>query len=447
MKKVIATGVSLALLLSTGASFVSPREAIAKTAVQATVKQAGDTFTENQKLALAEVNRVRKASGLMEAQLNPFLIKAAENHANYIKLNGNTLGHSEKKGKKGFTGNLPVDRLLSIGADEMTREYATEIINFSTTSTKTAISELLDSSYHRASILQQYNTQMGVAQVGMTTVITFSTDDATMNKVLDHDTVYPYNGQKNVNIGFYGFEDPNPLEQFKIKLSGSIISASLGLLNRDVTLTVKDSSGASIPMYGDSDNGFYHFYPKYELAYGETYTATLSYTPYLVVAPSRKKTWSFTTVAKPKSSLSKDESHLKINGKYVPVKVTRTLEQMSYNYSPLLKNKITYVNAKQTFERLNATVTVKSKVHTFKTKTKTVTYTEGAKVATVNGKSVILTQLPYKSGSTLQVPLSFLTKTIGAKTSIDTKNRTVSITSKLDTPYNYQTLYKDSDWY
>lgn len=112
-----------------------------------------------------------------------------------------------------------------------------------------------------------------------------------------------------------------------------------------------------------------------------------------------------------------------------------------------MKNKITYVNAKQTFERLNANVTVKSKTHTFKTKSKTITYKEGAKVATVNGKSVKLTQLPYKSGSTLQVPLSFLTKTIGAKTSIDTKNRTVSITAKLDIPYNYQTLYKDVDFY
>lgn len=180
-------------------------------------------------------------------------------------------------------------------------------------------------------MLQQYNTQMGVGVVGNTVVITFSTDDETMETDLDYDTVYPYNGQKNVNIGFYGFEDPNPLEQFKLKMSGSIISVSPGLLNKAVTLTVKDSSGASIPMYHDTRSGFYHFYPKYELAYGEMYTATMSYTPYIIVAPSRKKTWSFTTVAKPKSNLSKNESHLKINGKYVPVKVTLKLEQMSYN--------------------------------------------------------------------------------------------------------------------
>lgn len=101
MKKVVATGIALALLLSTGASFVSPQEASAKTVAKETVTQAGYTFTENQKLALAEVNKVRKASGLMEAQLNPFLIKAAENHANYLKLNSIT-GHTEKKVKKGL---------------------------------------------------------------------------------------------------------------------------------------------------------------------------------------------------------------------------------------------------------------------------------------------------------------------------------------------------------
>lgn len=83
------------------------------------VEAADYEFTKEQKETLNYINELRKNMGLKPVELNPFLIKAAENHAKYLEINniGGEAGlkaHNEIQGKKGFTGVNPADRVEAL---------------------------------------------------------------------------------------------------------------------------------------------------------------------------------------------------------------------------------------------------------------------------------------------------------------------------------------------
>lgn len=450
MKKLIATGLAMSLLVGTGASVIPPKEVSAATTTKvATASKAtkqGYTFTAQQKQALAEVNKVRKNMGLLELKLNPYLNKSAQNHANYLTKNGNSSGHDEKKGKSGFTGVDVEDRVASAGGKKIA-EYSTEVISFSTSNIKAAVQNFIDTAYHRLVTTNVFITEMGVGVSGKNVVINLLVDYSNIDELEEKEYVYPYNNQKNVGIGFYGFEDPNPLEQFNVKRSGQIISVQ-GSSSKFVMASLTDSKGADVPFYSEAyGGGDWFFYPKQELAYGETYTVNVSYTK-SYDNKLRNKKWKFTTVKKPTVKLVTGENHLKVNGKYISVKRFDKQSFDEYNYSPITKKKVTYVEAKTLFTRLNAKMTTntKTKTHTITSEKKTIKYTEGKKTVTVNGKSVKITELPYKKGSSLYVPLSFITKTTGGKAKLDSKNRVVSIDVVLQTPKAKQYKVIDKDY-
>ncbi|MED3730465.1 CAP domain-containing protein [Geobacillus stearothermophilus] len=79
MKKVVSLGLSFSLALGG----VLPTLSVEPSKVEASSYE----FTKEQQEALNYINDIRKKIGLKPVTLNPFLIKAAENHAKYLDVN------------------------------------------------------------------------------------------------------------------------------------------------------------------------------------------------------------------------------------------------------------------------------------------------------------------------------------------------------------------------
>ncbi|MCM3714101.1 CAP domain-containing protein [Alkalihalobacillus oceani] len=65
------------------------------------------TFTQQQQEALDHLNGIRANMGLDPVELDPYLNKAAQNHADYLSVNGNPFSlesHRQDPSKTGFTG-------------------------------------------------------------------------------------------------------------------------------------------------------------------------------------------------------------------------------------------------------------------------------------------------------------------------------------------------------
>ncbi|MCM3714102.1 S-layer homology domain-containing protein [Alkalihalobacillus oceani] len=110
---------------------------------------------------------------------------------------------------------------------------------------------------------------------------------------------YPYDGQTNVGIGFYGDEVPNPLEQFNLRVSGFVISYEppmdfyIDLDTYKVTLT--DSQGNNVPLLEEkSPIGTSFFFPTELLKYNEKYTVNVTYEDEFEGKQGSSQ-WSFTT--------------------------------------------------------------------------------------------------------------------------------------------------------
>ncbi|WP_427392314.1 CAP domain-containing protein [Geobacillus icigianus] len=286
MKKVVSLGLAFSLALGG----VLPTFSSEPTKVEA----AGYEFTKEQQEALDYINEVRKNIGLKPVKLNPFLIKAAENHANYLFLN-KTTGHSEISGNKGFTGKTPSDRVKAVGGSSLLEGVVTEGISYGKNKIIDGIKSFLNTAYHREPLVHPDLENVGVAiNNGIVVLVYAYSADSQKNEI----SIYPYDGQKDVPIGFYGHEIPNPLEKFKVSKSGYIVSFSApSIYTENIDVKITDSKGNSLPFFLEDTGGTWFIYPKNELAYGERYTVSVNYKDDLEEnAPIQNKTWSFTTV-------------------------------------------------------------------------------------------------------------------------------------------------------
>ncbi|MED4974254.1 MULTISPECIES: CAP domain-containing protein [Geobacillus thermoleovorans group] len=286
MKKVVSLGLAFSLALGG----VLPTLSVEPSKVEASSYE----FTKEQQEALDYINEVRKNIGLKPVKLNPFLIKAAENHANYLFLN-KTTGHSEISGNKGFTGKFPSDRVKAVGGSSLLEGGIAEGIGYGKNKITDGIKEFLDTAYHREPLVHPDLENVGVAiNNGIVVLVYAYSADSQNNEI----SIYPYDGQKDVPIGFYGFENPNPLEKFKVSKSGYIISFSApSVYTENIDVKITDSKGNSLPFFLENGWGIWFIYPKNELAYGEKYIVSVNYKDDLEEnAPIQNKTWSFTTV-------------------------------------------------------------------------------------------------------------------------------------------------------
>lgn len=264
------------------------------------VEAADYQYEKYQLDLLAQVNSERKMVGLNPVKLHPLLCKSAVNHENYLKINGYWEAHDETKGNKGFTGKTFEERIKAVGfkgdfggSETITRNgenYLEEMRSMIQTAP-----------YHRESILAPTTEFIGFGYSKGGVVVTNSVDSG---EFLDNAPFinYPYNGQTNVDIAYYGDENPDPLKGTGLEKSGiiSTFTPSNYYYLGSEKATMTDSKGNKVPVLLESGGiGTLLIIPKTILEYNTTYTVSAS----VVDEDTGRKasrTWSFTTIEDPK---------------------------------------------------------------------------------------------------------------------------------------------------
>ncbi|WP_256758164.1 S-layer homology domain-containing protein [Cohnella sp. WQ 127256] len=288
MKKSLSkkmTKLALALTLTAGAfGALTPHHVFAAETTDIKVTIESYKYTQDELDGLDYLNAVRTKVGLSKVKLDPYLIKAAQNHAKYLFTNTVSLFelHDEVPGNSGFTGVTPADRANFVGASGY--DHVGEAIFMGNGTIITGVRSLIEVPYHRMTLISPNLTSIGLAKEGGSVVGSLGNEKGNSSV-----TVYPYDGQKNVPVAFPGGEVPNPLEQFGVERSGFIISYQQKDLGSNPSFSLKDSKGNDVPVFSESNQMYSPdallLIPKENLKYSETYTATVN-----------NKSWSFTTI-------------------------------------------------------------------------------------------------------------------------------------------------------
>lgn len=284
------------------------------------------TYSAQQQKALKLFNDYRVKCGLNPVKLNPYLTKAAQNHANFLLANGySTYGHDEKKGLKGYTGIDPTARVKATGYTPPEYNTIVEVASFEDSSTL-AVKGLIENAYlHRLVMLSPSLTQVGISDGNITVI-----DGVQDPDIESEEFMFPYDGMTNVPTYFSdAFEDPNPLRFFDKEESGTIITYNIAQkydLSEDTTIKLYDPQGNLVPSYYRSNFlDTISTYPKKELKKGTTYTAKVKF-----YDNNSKKTisreWSFTTEGKAPTPKPSTPVKQKVLGNVTPkwgTKITR----------------------------------------------------------------------------------------------------------------------------
>ena len=108
--------------------------------------------------ALEYINGIRQDVGLIKFKPNKRLDKAARSHANYL-VRQHKNGHYERKGRSGYTGRVPSDRVLHAG-------YASKVVmenlSVNAKTSHNSIDILFAAIYHRFVFLNFDKDEIGI---------------------------------------------------------------------------------------------------------------------------------------------------------------------------------------------------------------------------------------------------------------------------------------------
>jgi uncharacterized protein YkwD len=161
-----------------------------------------------------KINAFRAGQGLGPLNQNANADIAAKNHQAYVAVNvSGANAHVEVAGTPGFTGATVKDRLIAAGYPAV---IAGEVIAFSPEFPNpdlSAVDNLINTVYHRAGMMYQAFTTVGIADENATNPL-FMDLAATKSQVNagDYVGVYPTNGKTGVWLT-HGVELPNPFYQ------------------------------------------------------------------------------------------------------------------------------------------------------------------------------------------------------------------------------------------
>lgn len=284
--------VLLTAIVSTGLLNVS------STTVAADAASEGAGYTSYQLEGLNFLNEVRTRAGVPPVQLNAAITKAAIAHAEFYNANQADLpglsAHSEIAGKPGYTGKSSLERMRAAGWVSGSQGYASgEVMHFGQNSSVAAIQSWLNTAYHRSIILDPSYTEIGIGLVGGTAVLDAG-GPGKSQQVNVGITMYPYDQQTDVPVGFYGGEIPDPLSQFAANHSGYIISANTDKNIASHKAVITDEKGTEIPFYEEVKGDDLYLFPKAVLKGNYRYTVSLEYQEEGSVN-TLNKVWSFTT--------------------------------------------------------------------------------------------------------------------------------------------------------
>jgi hypothetical protein len=297
--------------------------------------------------ALHYLNDLRHKSGLIPFKSNHILNRAAKAHARYlIRQQINT--HYEKRGRRGFVGKTPSDRVVRYG---YASQDVMENVSTNTKNAKASVAYLFSAIYHRFAFLNFDKDEIGIGSADSTrkSVIiraaVYDMGSSRLNSVckksfpLKNGSMYmtqvcadnqkmvplsiyqksknevrqknakvvyfPYDGQKDVVPAFYK-EFPDPLPGYEV--SGYPVSIQFNPIYYEEkkiilkTFKLYDSSGRRLKntrvlTWKNDPNrrfkkGEFALMPLKRLEYGMTYTALFE-----AKIDGRKytKKWSFTT--------------------------------------------------------------------------------------------------------------------------------------------------------
>jgi len=108
--------------------------------------------------ALTYLNDIRQKSGLITLRSNAQLSKAANAHSKYL-VRHQTNGHYEQKGKTGYTGRVPSDRVLRAG---YASKSVMENLSVNAGTSKHSIETLFAAIYHRFVFLDFSKDEVGI---------------------------------------------------------------------------------------------------------------------------------------------------------------------------------------------------------------------------------------------------------------------------------------------
>lgn len=108
------------------------------------------------------LNRLRKQAGLSVFIRNDRLEASAQDHARYLSRNS-PVGHKQKPGNRGFTGEAPGDRAAFRGYPS---RAVTENFSAGQATARKSIDNLMSAIYHRFAFLDVSKNQLGVGRAG-----------------------------------------------------------------------------------------------------------------------------------------------------------------------------------------------------------------------------------------------------------------------------------------
>ncbi|MEK4277654.1 CAP and S-layer homology domain-containing protein [Paenibacillus sp. FSL R7-0026] len=298
----------------------------ASAASTTTVSQGG--FTQDQLDGLAYLNEIRAKVGVGPLELDARLTQASQAHAAYYnttRFEGVT-AHREEPGTSGFTGVTPGDRGKAAGWPNTS---VAEVMSYNNATTREAIDSWLSTAYHRAIILDDKYISVGIGLQGGTAVM--NPAYVKFEKNGPEAKVYPYDGMKGADVGFYGNETPNPLVRFGVEHSGGIISAAAGFAIDSFEASIVDSQGQEVPYNSELKGDTVFLYPKDVLDGYSVYKVKLNYTLYKETQ-LHSKTWSFTTgKGRTLKGLSAQYDELVLNpGNKLPIQIKASYDDGTF---------------------------------------------------------------------------------------------------------------------
>jgi hypothetical protein len=163
-------------------------------------------------MLLDSLNTLRRSLNLTPVTSDSALLAASRMHARYLMKNGFRAPsfHLESAKKPGFVGVMPWNRDMSLGwptpdAGEVGMEWS------DASETATMTQDLVDTVFHRLSLLSANLTQAGAALGSGPNGALVMDLGFGYRSNLPQTVVYPYNGQRGVPTGWHDIESPDPV--------------------------------------------------------------------------------------------------------------------------------------------------------------------------------------------------------------------------------------------
>lgn len=213
-----------------------------------------DDFTSDQRQALRAINYYRVMAGLPKARLDPFLCRAAQNHADYRMANFQVRenAHSESPNLPGFTGRTAGERMQAAGYQGRTFG---ECMSFSERTGPESVDVLMQVPYHRIQFIQGEKLDIGIGKAvdpgpgwprnATTWVYNFAGSIKPLS-------VWPPENARDVPPEGSVAESPDPMAIHGVKISsvGYVVTASFNEPNhRLIEARLETLNGQAVPIY------------------------------------------------------------------------------------------------------------------------------------------------------------------------------------------------------